>query len=289
VNDPLMLVPAVGAQLVTVVLYVMLWRALILGIDPARPLWLDSAAAFVCSWLARHAPTGVPYVASKVVLAERLGHKRTPVVASMVYENLFVVCAYTASSCVLFALLMRGALLPGVWLALGMLAAAVLAVLPLPATRMLYERLSRAIPRAGALASCSLSSSITVKAAAITLASAVSNGLAFAVLLSAFADLTPQEMLVAGIAFNLAGAAGVAAVPVPSGIGVREAVLIALLHAIVPIEIATAAAVTARALAIMLDLVLGSAGAARIAFTARRSRPAPAPSYSPSPLSSRPS
>ena len=118
---------------------------------------------------------------------------------------------------------------------------------------------------------------------------AVLNGLAFALLLDAFTELSLREMVIAAAAFNLAGAAGVAAVPVPSGIGVREAVLIGLLQSVVPLEVATAAAVVARAGGIALDLAFGAAGASVFAFRARRGRQTVPASYSPSPLSSRPS
>jgi uncharacterized membrane protein YbhN (UPF0104 family) len=285
---PWLLVPALIAQAATIVLYVALWRSLLFTIDPSRPSWLDSAAAFVCSWLARHAPTGVPYVAGKVVLAERLGHRRVAVVASMIYENLFVVCVFTASSCAVLAFARLG-LPPQAWLGIASAACVALAVLPLPAVRWLYERMSRTIIRARSLFACRLTTRATARSAAFTLIAAILNGSAFACLLAAFADLTRGEALIAAAAFNLAGAAGVAAVPVPSGIGVREAVLIGLLHGVVPLEVATAAAIVARAGGLMLDVGFGATGAAFLAIRARKASRSLQTSYSPSPLSSRPS
>jgi uncharacterized membrane protein YbhN (UPF0104 family) len=158
----------------------------------------------------------------------------------------------------------------------------------MPQTHRFLLRVSRRIARLGSLAQCALTTRATVRAASIAMLAAALNGTAFACLLAAFADLNTQEALIAAAAFNLAGAAGVAAVPVPSGIGVREAVLIGLLHGIVPLEVATAAAILARAGGIMLDVGLGAAGAAVFALRARNRRSATA-SYSPSPLSSRPS
>jgi uncharacterized membrane protein YbhN (UPF0104 family) len=289
IDRPWLLVPALFAQAATIAAYVALWRALLFAIDPARPARLDSAAAFACSWLARHAPTGIPYVAGKVVLGERLGHARTPVIASMLYENLFVVCVFAATSAVALAFAASASLIASMSLAVALAAAVPLVALPLPITRRIVDRAARAIPRANALSSCHLSVSATVRGATIASAAAIVNGAAFALLLNAFVALSPQEMLIAAAAFNLAGAAGVAAVPVPSGIGVREAVLIALLQPVVPLEVATAAAVVARAGGLALDLTFGLGGAALIALRARRGSAQVRASYSPSPLSSRPS
>jgi uncharacterized membrane protein YbhN (UPF0104 family) len=288
IENAWLLAPALAAQAATIVAYVALWRVLVFAMDPARPSWADSSAAFVCSWLARHAPTGVPYVAGKVVLGERLGHRRMPVVASMLYENLVVVCVFAATSCALLAVVGVGLPRPA-WLLLAAAACAMLAALALPFTRQLLGAVARRIPRARAIADCGLDARSVMRASAVTLIAAALNGVAFALLLAAFDGLNGRELLVAAAAFNLAGAAGVAAVPVPSGIGVREAVLIALLQTIVPLEVATAAAILARAGGIAIDLVFGAAGAAFFALRARSGRRGVPASYSPSPLSSRPS
>jgi uncharacterized membrane protein YbhN (UPF0104 family) len=164
-----------------------------------------------------------------------------------------------------------------------------LAALALPFTRQLLGAVARRIPRARAIADCGLDARSVMRASAVTLIAAALNGVAFALLLAGFDGLNGRELLVAAAAFNLAGAAGAAAVPVPSGIGVREAVLIALLQTIVPLEVATAAAILARAGGIAIDLVFGAAGAAFFALRARSGGRGVPASYSPSPLSSRPS
>ena len=65
----------------------------------------------------------------------------------------------------------------------------------------------------------------------------------------------PIDPIVAVGAFSLAGAAGVAVIFFPSGIGVREAVLVALLSGIVPAEDALLAGATIRALSILADVL----------------------------------
>jgi uncharacterized protein (TIRG00374 family) len=96
-------------------------------------------------------------------------------------------------------------------------------------------------------------------ASAATIASAalVFNAIGFALILAAFDDLSTREMIAAGAAVNLAGVLGVLAIPIPSGLGVREAVLIGLLQVFVPIEVAAAAAVVSRLVSIGTDVAFG--------------------------------
>jgi uncharacterized membrane protein YbhN (UPF0104 family) len=56
-------------------------------------------------------------------------------------------------------------------------------------------------------------------------------------------------------AYTLAGIAGTAAIFVPSGIGVREGVIVGLLSSVMAPEEALLAAVTARAVSVVADLL----------------------------------
>jgi uncharacterized membrane protein YbhN (UPF0104 family) len=96
------------------------------------------------------------------------------------------------------------------------------------------------------------------------------NGLAFALLLGAFESITPREAIAAAAIFNLAGAAGIAAVPFPSGIGVRETILFSLLATLVPVEVAVASGLLMRAMSVSLDLAFGILGVATIGMRATR-------------------
>jgi hypothetical protein len=271
------------AQAATIVGYIVLWRFVIFKIDPARPKWVDSAGAFCCSWLARHAPTGVPYVAGKVVLAGRLGHKRPSIIASILYENVVVVCVFTASSAAVLLLTDTG--LPRIaWCAVIAIALGMLTLTALNLPGRVIRHVAPRATRLDAMIANQVGIAGMFRSAAICLGAGAFNGLAFVALLSAMADPSWQEMLVAGAAFNLSGAAGIAAVPVPSGVGVRELVLVALLHSIVPLEVATVAAVTVRATGIMIDLLFAGIGLLIYATRARRNGQLRLSSYSPSPL-----
>ena len=257
---PWLAAPAFAALLATVLFYVAVWRSLMLALDPARPQFIDTAAVFTCSWLGRLLPTSLAYAGGKVVLGRRIGYESGAVAASILYENLLMVSVAGLTSSVLLGLTLRETH-AAPWWALALASGAVLLALPSARARQALAALSRRL-RLDDSGHLQLNRRSGAAALALALAAMACNGLAFALLLSAFVDLDAREFITAGAAFNIAGAAGVAAVPVPSGIGVREAVLVGLLQTFVPLEVAAAAAALARFGSIPIDLALGAAGAA---------------------------
>ena len=244
------------------------------SLDPARPSFIDSAAAFTCSWLGRLVPTSAPYVTGNVVLGRRLGHGAGGVAAAMAYLNLFVVLTATVASGVVLASVLRDGPPPFVWAAIAGGAAAILYLIPSSLVTGGLLKLSRFVPRTAALGDYQLSRRSTATACGFALVACVLNGLAFACVVAAFMHVTLQQAAVAGAAFNIAGAAGVAAVPLPSGIGVREAVLAAILHLVVPLDVAIAAAIVARLITLPVDVALGTAGATWVALRQSKAREA---------------
>jgi uncharacterized membrane protein YbhN (UPF0104 family) len=270
---PWLILAAAGLLVLTVVAYVALWRAIMFDLDRARPRFLSSGATFTCSWLGRYVPTSAPYVAGKVILGERLGHRRSALAGSVVYENLIVVLASGGASAALLAVCFLSSMQ---WLFWTAIAAACFICLALLASRVmttLLERLAFRVPQVRTLARLQLTPPGMTRAVAwATLAGAL-NGMAFIAVLFGFTSLDMRQMVVAGAAFNVAGAAGIAAVPVPSGIIVREAVLVGILQAVVPLEIALAAAMLVRFLQLPVDVALGGLGAGYLHILARQPTP----------------
>lgn len=264
-----LIIPAAACLIATTAAYVLLWRMVISSVDAARPPLPDAVATFVCSWLGRHVPTSAPYVAGKIVLGQRLGYGRAAVAASLVYENALVVAVAGAAGAVVLA-----ALLPwpvsGVLIVVAAASCAAVGLIASPVVPRLARAGARRVPRLAPLADVCLAPAAVARASCVALSSTASNGATFVLLLAVFQDLTLRDAAVAWAAFNLAGAAGIAAVPVPSGIGVREAVLVALMHGVAPLEVTLAAAMLARLITLPLDLGAGMSGAAWLAYRARR-------------------
>jgi len=253
----------------------LLWRDIVMRLDGARPPLGASLATFLASWPGRYVPSSVPYVAGKIVLGARLGHSAGALGASVVYENvLMVAVALIASSVILPIALVGegGSTLVYAGSALGGLAG--LALLSPPCFRRainLAARLARKeVVREYVLSYRGIGSALAYTSL-LTLAYAVS----FTLILNAFVDLGARDAFISGAALALAGGVGVAALPVPSGLGVREAVLIGVMQAVVPIESAVAAALLMRFGGLIVDLAFGAISAGVLALRGDAVDPAP--------------
>jgi uncharacterized membrane protein YbhN (UPF0104 family) len=105
----------------------------------------------------------------------------------------------------------------------------------------------------------------------------VMNGLSFFLVLTAFHGTFSDPTHAVG-AYTLAGVAGTAMILIPSGLGIREGVIVALMSGTVPTHEAVLAAATARAISIIADLlpvgfVVVHTGAGRLLRPLRRHQP----------------
>jgi uncharacterized membrane protein YbhN (UPF0104 family) len=95
----------------------------------------------------------------------------------------------------------------------------------------------------------------------------VVSAVAFAALCRAIVPLRGGDLVLVGGAACVAAIAGFVVVPVPSGLGVREAVLVALLHPVMPLGIAASVVLASRLLA-----VVAQTGLAVVALPSARKR-----------------
>jgi uncharacterized membrane protein YbhN (UPF0104 family) len=197
----------------------------------------------------------MPYHAARVMMAERFGSTKRIVTASIAYEAV---------------LQLGGAALVGVvcvTVALGISASAssiyVAGLLPMVALPVILQPrfltpiangalgLARRQPLTGDVL---LGGRETLVAFAGYAGLHTLNGIAFYLVLTSVTDASISPLLAVG-AFNLAGCAGVAVLFLPSGLGVREAVIVAIVGATTTTEAAVLAAATTRAVSIVADLV----------------------------------
>ena len=271
IERPWLLVPALPLYAAALLTYAFLWRDILFRMDRVRPPVVDSIAVFCASWLGRYVPSSLPYLAGKFMMGRRLGHSKPALAASMLYENALLVSVAAVTSSIIIPLMLAGrGGGPLVYLVAGLGGAAALVFLSPPVFHRFINtaiRLARRqpIPRENLLSFRGILAGSGIAAFGFVL-----TGTAFALVLRSFVDLDTRELVASAAIFNLAGAIGVAALPLPSGIGVREGILIGLVQLYVPLEVAVAAAVVARLGSIMVDVLLGLAGASVVAWRLRR-------------------
>lgn len=271
-HRPALLMPAALLYVGTLLAYAALWSELVCRLDHRRSPPLDGIAVFCASWLGRYVPSSAPYLAGKFALGAQLGHRKAALAASMFHEHVIVASVAAISSCVVLSVTLMSVKNGVVYLLAGLGGMTALAVLIPPVLHRLVAVAARLARRPVIASDVVLSGRGIIVAVALALLASFFNGLGFALVVSAFTDLSARELVASAAIFNLAGAAGVAALPMPSGLGVREAVLIGLLQLFVPIEVAAAAAVVMRLGGLGIDVLLGLAGAAMLTLRQGRLR-----------------
>jgi glycosyltransferase 2 family protein len=265
----LLLLPATLLISIAVLGWGLNWHFLLRGLG-AQASPNKSLSLFLLTWLGRYVPGTIPYHAARVLAAESLGTDKAKVGASIAYETPLLLASG----------LLIGSL--GLLVSLGLhsstmlylLAAAVVAslvvVLQPRVLVPLANYLLRVVRRPQISADALLSGrQIGVSLIGYAVAHVV-NGLAFVLVLAALpgGDISP---LLAVAAYTLAGVIGSAAIFVPSGIGVREGVVVGLLSSAIGPEQALMAAATARALSVVADLVpLAALGLVALLLRIRR-------------------
>lgn len=257
--DPLMIV---ATLLFTVAVPVsgLLWGRIVNTLTPGPRITRTEAISVHCaSWLLKYIPGQVGSVVNKVMWGQRRGLSRTLVVVTFIYENLFLQVASIVPAVAILAVTngfgvftanVGTLLLPlliFVPIALLMNQRVLYAVLSFGTTRLLKKPLPREF---------FLSSRKVLQFQIEFLLPRVLNGVGFVVTAAALAPTPADTWLPLAAAYVLAGGIGILAVFVPSGLGVREAVVTLFASAYMPLPQAVVLALVARLLSTVADGVV---------------------------------
>lgn len=236
------------------------WGRIIRRLDPtARVSTLEAVAVQCLSWLLKYIPGQVGSVANKVLWAKKKGISRTLVVISFIYENVFLQLASIIPA-VIILFISLGPRVFGENVTLLVLPLLVVIPLVLVLYRPFFHAVVR-IPAARVLKTevpreYFLSSGGSLIAFVEFLGPRILNGVGFVVIAMAIADVTPSEWLPFAAAYTLAGAIGILAVFVPSGLGVREAVIVLILSQYISTSEAIIISLMARLLSTIGDALV---------------------------------
>jgi len=192
-------------------------------------------ALHTSSWLLKYIPGQVGSLVNKVDWGRRAGYSRALIVITFIYENVFLQLASIVPSVIIImatvgytvfesnVVLLLVPLIAIVPLVLVLDRRIFHRVLDLPSRRMLKQPLPPEY---------FLSRRASLALLVGFIAPRVVNGVGFVWIAATIIPVTPGQWLYLGATYALAGAIGILAVFVPSGLGVREAVTFALLLAI---------------------------------------------------------
>lgn len=237
-----------------------LWRGTVTACS-GRPVPLASSVrAQVAAWLLKYIPGQVGAFAWKASWGPKVGISKTQATVAFVYENLFLGVTSTVPTIPIIAVgLGADTASLGWYLVAGIVVAVGFVVLSYaPVLRRLVEvviKVSRRKIDPGLVSYIGLGDAVRLQLAYV--GPRILNGIGFVVLVSAVHDVTASDAVVLAAAYALAGILGIIAFFVPSGIGVREAVIVIILSRMMPAEVALMIAINARIYATISDGLLG--------------------------------
>jgi len=253
---------AAGAALVLSYLYLLKISLAVLRRVGSRLSFRGGLRPFFYSLLGRYIPGRLAVIVGKIYLYERRGVPRLTAALALAYENVFAAVGGFAVAAAAVATVAAGLVS---WRALLPAAAGVGALLVLLQPGVLQRLLGWALRRAGR---GELDAGMVLgrgEAAAFALAYAsycTISGVFFAFFAAAFVPLDAGLAVRVGAAYVAASVLGYAAVFTPSGLGVREGLVVLFLHQYLPPGEAAFLAVASRLATVVVELALAGAAAA---------------------------
>lgn len=256
---------------------IFIWFTLLrnLGAKDLKKSTRQLAYVYAKSWLGRYIPGTAPWILGKIYFASKHGISKSKLAVSSLLEGALQVSIVMA---VAFAVLLFDARLNIIsgtlkLLMVGVLIACVVAIYPPVFNRLIslaYKLLRKKKIDAEDLAS----NKTILQGALLYVIGALLSGTAlFFIAKAIYPPLTYDNLLyVLGVS-NLAGALGMLAIFAPSGIGVREGILLALLSVVMPAEYALLVTVTSRLWDVAMDgIFFGSTKMASLSKIPRKNK-----------------
>lgn len=230
---------------------------------------IQLAQVYAKSWMGRYIPGTAPWILGKIYFASKLGISKSKLAVSSLLEGGLQVAATIAAS---FVLLLTDKRLDTVstdfkLLMVLSLIGCVIVMIPPIFNRLIS--LAYKILRRGEFARehHATNSSIARGTFMYVVCTLVLGLSLFYIAKAVYPELGYDSALYVMGASSLAGAIGMLAIFTPSGLGVREGVLLVLLAAVMPKEIALVVAIAGRIISVVVDLLFLGLTKATLHFT----------------------
>lgn len=238
----------------------LLWARVLRLVSAEAKISPVEAVVLQCaSWLLKYIPGQVGAVVNKVMWAGKKGVSRSLVIVTFIYENVFLQLASIVPSAAIL-LVSLGSGFFGDNATILLLPLLILIPLALVTYKPFFHRIvnipARRLLKQDLPATYFLSTFQALRCSVEFIGPRILNGVGFVVLASTVSMVTPSMWLPFGAAYVLAGAIGILAFFVPSGLGVREAVIVVVLSQYIPTAEAIVISLLARLLSTVGDGVV---------------------------------
>lgn len=234
---------------------VVIWRTILRDLGASASNWRVMNYVYAKSWMGRYLPGKVTWIVGKIYFASQQGIGKRQLTVSATLEAALQIAITLVLSLLCLAVSGRFAILDSNIQVYLLVVAALILVALHPKVFNLALGSAYRLLRRGRL-DTNVTWRTIGKGWALYGVSFVFTGLAYyAFSLGLYPGLDPALVVYVAGAFNLAGIIGVLAIFAPSGIGVREAVQLVLLIAIMPADVALVLTVASRLWSTIVDVI----------------------------------
>ncbi len=236
-----------------------LWGMIVNALSDKKVLPGSAVKVHITSWLLKYVPGQVGSVANKIAWGHANGYSKKVMLASFIYENIFLQVASFALAVPILLVASGPAPIASNWLYLVAPLAMLAVILIVSNQKIFYfvtSRVLKSLFKKNVTKELFLPSKEVLRLQLAFLVPRLINSLGFVLILISFFEISPNTYLPLAAAYVFAGAIGILAVFVPSGLGVREAVIVLFSAQFMPIEQAIVAAAIARLYSTFADGLL---------------------------------
>jgi hypothetical protein len=235
-----------------------LWGNILSRLSGKEITKTESVKVQIGSWLLKYIPGQVGSFASKLIWGSKNNFKRRDITTSFVYENMFLISTSIFTTLPILGLMLSNQLRSNTSIFLPLILSLPLILINLrPVFKYFANRLLKLLKKEPLPEEYLLSSGELFKQQMLFILPRFINAAGFVLIASSITTITLEMYLVLGATYVLAGIIGILAIFVPSGIGVREGVIILLGSVYLPVEVITLIALLARFYATVADILLG--------------------------------
>ena len=237
---------------------VVIWRFILSDLGArSLPRFIIMAYVYAKAWMGRYIPGTVTWIAGKVYMASSHGISKSKLAVSSLLEGGMQIIAVMSVSMLLLGFDTRLNVIPVAYKVLMIVCAACLLIILMPAifnriVRLVFRIIGKKIDHTELL----INTKSVVRSFLLYAAGSFILGLAeFFITRTIDPSLPWRDFWFIVGAFNIAGALGMLAIGVPSGLGIRDGAILLLLSIIMPKDVALAVTVTSRLWIAFADVV----------------------------------